>query len=128
MPAGPSEVLVIADSSANPAYVASDLLSQAEHGVDSQVVLVAISLGSFQLSAIEREVASQGAALPRAAITREAIRNSFTVCVGSVEEAIEFSNSYSPEHLIMHVADAESYVPLVKNAGSVFIGPWSPER
>ncbi|TPX30443.1 hypothetical protein SmJEL517_g05993 [Synchytrium microbalum] len=127
MPAGPSEVLVIADSSANPAYVASDLLSQAEHGTDSQVVLVAVALGSFQLSAIEKEVAAQGAVLPRAAITREAIRNSFTVCVGSVEEALEFSNSYAPEHLIMQIADAESYLPQIKNAGSVFVGPWSAE-
>ncbi|KAI8800958.1 putative phosphoribosyl-AMP cyclohydrolase [Cladochytrium replicatum] len=127
MPAGPSEVLVIADKSANPAYVAADLLSQAEHGVDSQVVLIAVGLSQTQLSAIEQEVKVQGEALPRAEIARAAIASSFTVVVDTIAEAMAFSNEWAPEHLILHVEDAEGVVKDVQNAGSVFVGPWSPE-
>ncbi|KAI8803444.1 histidinol dehydrogenase-domain-containing protein [Cladochytrium replicatum] len=127
MPAGPSEVLVIADPSANPAYVAADLLSQAEHGVDSQVVLIAVGLSQSQLSAIEQQVKVQGEALPRAEIARAAISSSFTVVVDTVAEAMAFSNEWAPEHLILHLGDAEGVVKDVQNAGSVFVGPWSPE-
>ncbi|KAJ3163195.1 trifunctional histidinol dehydrogenase [Geranomyces michiganensis] len=127
MPAGPSELLVIADPTCNPAYVASDLLSQAEHGEDSQVVLLAAGLTDSTVAAIEREVRTQGEALPRADIVRESISKSYVLRMDSVEEALEFSNRYAPEHLILHLDDAEKHVAAVQNAGSVFVGPWSPE-
>lgn len=127
MPAGPSEVLVVADKDANPAFVASDLLSQAEHGVDSQVILIAIDLTDAQLSAIEDEVHQQATALPRVDIVRGSIAHSLTVRVKTVDEAMEISNKYAPEHLILQIKDAESVVDKVMNAGSVFIGEWTPE-
>ncbi|CAP69489.1 uncharacterized protein PODANS_1_11510 [Podospora anserina S mat+] len=127
MPAGPSEVLVVADKDANPAFVASDLLSQAEHGVDSQVILIAIDLTDAQLAAIEDEVHNQAMALPRVDIVRGSIAHSLTVKVKTVEEAMEISNRYAPEHLILQIKDAEKAVEKVMNAGSVFIGEWTPE-
>ena len=127
MPAGPSEVLVIADKSANPAFVASDLLSQAEHGTDSQVVLIAVDLTEEQLAAVEDELHAQANALPRKDIVRGAIEHSVTLIVKNVEEAMHYSNQYAPEHLILQVENAESVVNLVQNAGSVFVGPWTPE-
>jgi phosphoribosyl-ATP pyrophosphohydrolase/phosphoribosyl-AMP cyclohydrolase/histidinol dehydrogenase len=127
MPAGPSEVLVIADQTANPAFVAADLLSQAEHGVDSQVVLIAVGLSQTQIAAIEEEVDSQAMALPRVDIVRKAIEHSVTVVVENIHDAFELSNIYAPEHLILQIKDAEQSVALVQNAGSVFIGPWTPE-
>ena len=127
MPAGPSEVLVIADKTADPAFVASDLLSQAEHGTDSQVVLIAVDLHEEQLAAIEAELHAQANALPRVDIVRGAIEHSITLVVGGIEEAMRLSNQYAPEHLILQVEDAESVVTMVNNAGSVFVGPWTPE-
>ncbi|KAI1496186.1 histidinol dehydrogenase-domain-containing protein [Biscogniauxia marginata] len=127
MPAGPSEVLVIADRDANPAFVASDLLSQAEHGVDSQVVLIAIDLTEDYLQAIEDELHKQAMALPRVDIVRGAINHSVTVLVKDVDEAMRISNEYAPEHLILQLKDAEKVVDKVMNAGSVFIGAWTPE-
>lgn len=127
MPAGPSEVLVIADGEADPAFVASDLLSQAEHGPDSQVVLVGIALTSSQLAAIESEVDKQARALPRVDVVRQAIDKSVTIIVPDRATALEWSNAYAPEHLILQTAQPESLVKLVKNAGSVFVGAWSPE-
>lgn len=127
MPAGPSEVLVIADKHANPAFVASDLLSQAEHGVDSQVVLIAIDLSEKELQAIEDELHNQASALPRVDIVRGAIKHSLTLVVRDIKEAMELSNDYAPEHLILQVKDAEKVVDLVENAGSVFVGEWTPE-
>ncbi|KAI0845299.1 histidine biosynthesis trifunctional-protein [Daldinia vernicosa] len=127
MPAGPSEVLVVADKDANPAFVASDLLSQAEHGVDSQVVLIAIDLNEQQLQAIEDEVHKQAMALPRVDIVRGAISHSVTFVVKDVEEAMRISNEYGPEHLILQIKNAEQVVDQVMNAGSVFIGQWTPE-
>jgi phosphoribosyl-ATP pyrophosphohydrolase/phosphoribosyl-AMP cyclohydrolase/histidinol dehydrogenase len=127
MPAGPSEVLVIADKDANPAFVASDLLSQAEHGVDSQVVLIAVDLTDAQLAAIEEEVHRQAMELPRVDIVRGSIAHSLTVRVKTVDEAMEISNKYAPEHLILQLKDAEKAVDKVMNAGSVFIGEWTPE-
>ncbi|PBK72678.1 histidine biosynthesis trifunctional-protein [Armillaria solidipes] len=127
MPAGPSEVLVIADHTANPAFVAADLLSQAEHGVDSQVVLVAVNLTEEHLSHVEREVDSQARALSRVDIVRQSIGKSIIVRASSVEEALTFSNDYAPEHLILHLENAASRVDLVENAGSVFVGAYSPE-
>lgn len=127
MPAGPSEVLVVADKVANPAFVASDLLSQAEHGIDSQVILIAVDLNDAQLKAIEDEVDVQAKALPRMDIVKGALAHSVTFVVKDINEAMALSNEYAPEHLILQVQNAESVVDLVQNAGSVFIGQWTPE-
>ena len=127
MPAGPSEVLVIADKSANPKFVASDLLSQAEHGIDSQVVLIAVDLSEEQLAALEDELHAQAIALPRKDIVRGAIEHSVTLVVKDITEAMEYSNDYAPEHLILQVENAESVLSSVDHAGSVFVGPWAPE-
>ncbi|CAI2170587.1 12788_t:CDS:2 [Funneliformis geosporum] len=127
MPAGPSELLVIADDTSNPAYVASDLLSQAEHGVDSQVVLVAVSLTPDHLARIEREIHVQASVLPRVNIVSQSIPKSFILQVNSLEEAMKFSNDYAPEHLILHLDEAEKLLEKVENAGSVFVGSYSPE-
>lgn len=127
MPAGPSEVLVVADKNANPAFVASDLLSQAEHGVDSQVILIAVDLDETHLRAIEDELHAQASALPRVDIVKGAIEHSVTFVVKDVEEALALSNRYAPEHLILQLQTAADAVPLVQNAGSVFIGQWTPE-
>ncbi|KAF3892577.1 Histidine biosynthesis trifunctional protein [Trichophyton interdigitale] len=127
MPAGPSEVLVIADKHANPAFVASDLLSQAEHGVDSQVILIAVDLTEAELKAIEDELHTQAMALPRVDIVKGSIAHSVTFVVKNVEEAMTLSNEYAPEHLILQLKNAADVVPLVQNAGSVFIGEWTPE-
>jgi phosphoribosyl-ATP pyrophosphohydrolase/phosphoribosyl-AMP cyclohydrolase/histidinol dehydrogenase len=127
MPAGPSELLVIADGNANPAFVASDLLSQAEHGVDSQVILIAVGLNESQLGGIEDELHKQAIALPRVDIVRGAIEHSITLAVGTMEEAMTLSNEYAPEHLILQVDRAEEVAEMVENAGSVFIGEWTPE-
>ena len=127
MPAGPSEVLVIADRSANPKFVASDLLSQAEHGIDSQVVLIAVDLSEEQIAAFEDELHAQAMALPRKDIVRGAIEHSVILVVKDIKEAMEVSNQYAPEHLILQVENAESVVSSVDHAGSVFVGPWAPE-
>ncbi|KKK16163.1 hypothetical protein P175DRAFT_0555667 [Aspergillus ochraceoroseus IBT 24754] len=127
MPAGPSEVLVIADKSANPAFVASDLLSQAEHGVDSQVILIAVDLNEQELQAIEDEVDAQAKALPRMDIVKGSLAHSVTFVVRDIDEAMALSNDYAPEHLILQMQNAEAVVEKVENAGSVFIGQWTPE-
>lgn len=125
MPAGPSEVAVIADDSANPAFVAADLLSQAEHGIDSQVLLVTTS--EKLLVAVQSEVAAQLETLPRKDIAAAALQNSRLVLVSSPEEALAISNRYAPEHLIIETVDAEALATRVVNAGSVFIGHLTPE-
>ncbi|WP_192820833.1 histidinol dehydrogenase [Rufibacter sp. LB8] len=125
MPAGPSEVLVIADESADPDFVAADLLSQAEHGPDSQVVLVAIS--ETQLINVQAAVQKQVAELPRQAVAQQALDNSLGVVLASLEEAIQFSNLYAPEHLILAVDAPEALTEKVTQAGSVFMGHFSPE-
>ena len=125
MPAGPSEVEVIADETANPAFVAADLLSQAEHGTDSQVLLVTTS--ESMIAAVEAEVNKQLAALPRKEIAAASLANSRLVLVGSSAEALALSNHYAPEHLIIETADAEALAAKVVNAGSVFIGHLTPE-
>ena len=125
MPAGPSEVLVVADATANAAFVAADLLSQAEHGVDSQVILVTTS--EELLEAVQAEVAVQLAALPRQEIAAAALDNSRLVLVASSDEALAISNLYAPEHLILETADAQQLAERVVNAGSVFIGHLTPE-
>ncbi|KAL5097697.1 hypothetical protein RYX36_002024 [Vicia faba] len=126
MPAGPSEVLVIADKHAIPSHVAADLLSQAEHGPDSQVVLVIAGDGVDQ-SAIQEELSKQCQSLPRGEFAAKALSHSFIVHARDMLEAITFSNMYAPEHLIINVKDAEKWESFIENAGSVFLGPWTPE-
>ncbi|CAD7701641.1 unnamed protein product [Ostreobium quekettii] len=125
MPAGPSEVLVIADGGAPADHVAVDLLSQAEHGPDSQAVLVA--LPDADVPAIQAAVETQLSSLPRAEVTRLALSHSKVVRAADRAEALRFSNAYAPEHLIINTADAEDYLPGISNAGSVFLGRWTPE-
>jgi histidinol dehydrogenase len=125
MPAGPSEVLVIADAQASPVFVAADLLSQAEHGPDSQVVLV--SDAPALLDAVALEVERQCAQLPRAATARQALAQSRLIEVADIEQAVAVSNRYAPEHLIVQVAEPRALLDAVESAGSVFLGPWTPE-
>jgi histidinol dehydrogenase len=125
MPAGPSEVLVIADETANPAYVAADLLSQAEHGEDSQVVLVATP--DFDLNECRTQIDRQLAELPRQKVAQKAIEKSFILAVETLEEGFSFSNQYAPEHLIIQCENPAQYEDQIMNAGSVFLGPWTPE-
>jgi len=119
---------VIADHTANPAFVAADLLSQAEHGIDSQVVLVAVNLTADHMVSIEKEVDQQAHALERVNIVRQSVSKSLIIKARDVEEAIAFSNDYAPEHLILHLENAKDKVSLIENAGSVFVGPYTPER
>ena len=125
MPAGPSELLVVADDSANAAFVASDLLSQAEHGVDSQVILVSTS--KEMINAVEKEVAVQLEDLPRKEIARQAIANSKLIYVENDKEAVDLINEYGPEHYIVCVENEDFYIDNTQNAGSVFIGNYTPE-
>ena len=125
MPAGPSEVLVIADESADVRFVAADLLSQAEHGPDSQVILLTTS--SELAHSISDEVERQRALLPRADIAQRALDNSRVILLESVGQMIQLSNMYAPEHLILSVANAECLTDMITDAGSVFIGNYSPE-
>lgn len=125
MPAGPSEVLVIADDTANPAYVAADLLAQAEHGIDSQAVLVSTSQALIDM--VNTELANQIEALPRKEIARTALKNSFALLTADLKEAMNFSNIYAPEHLIIECDAWQSITPLIENAGSVFLGHLTPE-
>lgn len=125
MPAGPSEVLVIADKSARADFVAADLLAQAEHGIDSQVVLVSDS--QTKIDEVLTQAQKQLQALPRKEIAAAALKNSFALLTPSLDAAIAFSNRYAPEHLILNAKDAERLIPQVVNAGSVFVGPYSCE-
>ena len=125
MPAGPSEVEVLADATANPAFVAADLLSQAEHGVDSQAVLVTISEALQQ--AVKAEVERQLALLSRKEIAARSLENSKLILVRDMDEALALTNAYAPEHLIVETADYLSVAARVVNAGSVFLGSLSPE-
>ncbi|ODV77700.1 histidine biosynthesis trifunctional-protein [Suhomyces tanzawaensis NRRL Y-17324] len=128
MPAGPSEVLVVADGNADADFVASDLLSQAEHGVDSQVILIGVGLTKAKLAEFEAAVAKQAAVLPRKEIVSKCLAHSYTLLVDTYEEAFKLSNQYAPEHLILQIDDAAKYVPdYIENAGSVFVGALSPE-
>jgi histidinol dehydrogenase len=125
MPAGPSEVLVLADETANPSYVASDLLAQAEHGTDSQSILVSTSSKITEETLVE--LRRQLALLPRKAIAEKAINNSYAVLVDDLKAGIDFSNYYAPEHLIIATSAYQAVVPLIVNAGSVFLGNLTPE-
>ena len=125
MPAGPSEVLVIADENADPDFVASDLLSQAEHGADSQVILVTPSETLAKQTALSIE--KQLAQLPRAETARKALSHSRTFIADSIEQAVEISNEYAPEHLVVQVENARDLLDSLDNAGSIFLGAYSPE-
>ncbi|WP_326510730.1 histidinol dehydrogenase [Aeromonas caviae] len=125
MPAGPSEVLVIADESANPAFVASDLLSQAEHGPDSQVVLVTTS--ASLADAIGSEIQAQLAELSRRDIAEQALKASLVILCDTLDEACAISNAYAPEHLIVQTRAPRNLLDKLENAGSIFLGAWTPE-
>jgi histidinol dehydrogenase len=125
MPAGPSEVLVLADEGADPEFVAADLLAQAEHGADSQAILVSNSsvLIEETIAALERQLT----VLPRAEIAAKAMANSYAVLTADLVEAMDFSNRYAPEHLILATANWKELIPSISNAGSVFLGHLTPE-
>lgn len=125
MPAGPSEVLVIADGRADPEFIAADLLSQAEHGPDSQVIL--LSPSDALLDRVAVEVERQCASLPRASIAQQALAQSRLILVASLAQALEVSNRYAPEHLILQVEEPRALLDGIDSAGSVFLGAWTPE-
>jgi histidinol dehydrogenase len=125
LPAGPSEVLVIADENAEPSFVAADLLAQAEHGIDSQVLLV--SDHEPTIESVIDVLADQLATLPRAEFARASLQHARFILVDTLDRAFEISNDYAPEHLIVNVTLPRQWLAKIKNAGSVFLGPWSPE-
>lgn len=125
MPAGPSELAIVADHTANPAFMASDLLSQAEHGTDSEVILVSPS--PEMLRSIEKEIKKQILKLSRNQIIEKSLNHSLFILVHSVDEALDFINHYAPEHLILSVENPQAASKKIKNAGSVFLGNYSPE-
>ncbi|KAI5959366.1 HIS4 [Candida theae] len=128
MPAGPSEVLVIADEDADADFVASDLLSQAEHGIDSQVILIGVGLSSSKLQEFQQAVTKQASVLPRKEIVAKCLSHSYILLAKSYKDAFDLSNQYAPEHLILQINKASSFVPdYIENAGSVFVGALSPE-
>lgn len=125
MPAGPSEVLIIADDTANPVFVAADLLAQAEHGTDSQAVLVSTSAEFVEKT--KKEIEKQLPLLPRSDIAAKAIQNSYAIIVRDMDQAMEFSNLYAPEHLILSTDNWKQITDKISNAGSVFLGHLTPE-
>lgn len=125
MPAGPSEVLVIADADADPRQVAADLLSQAEHGPDSQALLIACD--ARWIGSVRSELLRQLDSLPRARMAAQALACSRLICAASLDEALAISNAYAPEHLILNLRAARNWLERVQCAGSVFLGAWSPE-
>ena len=125
MPAGPSEVAVFADEDANPAFVASDLLSQAEHGVDSQVILIALS--EKKVTEVMEEVEQQVSELPREEFARKALANSKAFVLEDIQLVIDLLNEYGAEHLILNMKGYADVLPKIKTAGSVFLGPYTPE-
>lgn len=125
LPAGPSEVLVIADATADTDFVAADLLSQAEHGTDSQVVL--LTTENEMVERVLQSVENQLKELPRAELAQKTLENSFSVVLPNIEDCFAFSNEYAPEHLILAMENSEKYIDLVQNAGSVFLGNYSCE-
>jgi len=125
MPAGPSEVLIIADDTCNPSFVASDLLSQAEHGADSQVIL--LSNNEEVIAQVNKELEKQVVELPRSEIAQQALSNSRSILLNDKSDCIEFSNQYAPEHLIIASDNPDEYVDKIVNAGSVFLGNYSCE-
>ncbi|MGE5456824.1 MAG: histidinol dehydrogenase, partial [Methanococcaceae archaeon] len=125
MPAGPSELLIIADDSAEPSFIASDLLAQAEHGNDSQVILITSSV-KFAAE-VNKEIEKQLSDLQTKGTAEKSLENSFILLNDDITKALEFSNSFAPEHLILNIKNPEMYTELITNAGSVFLGQYSPE-
>jgi histidinol dehydrogenase len=125
LPAGPSEVMVVANDSARPDWVAADLLAQAEHGDDAQALLV--TTGSTLAASVQREIRVQAAALPRRAIADRSLASGAIIVAADMNMAIEIVNGYAPEHLILLDEDAEQWLPLIRHAGSIFLGSYSPE-
>ena len=125
MPAGPSEVLVIADDSASAEFVASDLLSQAEHGCDSQTILVCTNENTAL--AVTKAINQQLVKLSRRSIVSESLEFCRIIVVQTLDDAVAISNRYGPEHLIIQTREPRRFLPAIRNAGSVFLGPWSPE-
>jgi len=125
MPAGPSEVLVIADKQANPAFIAADLLSQAEHGVDSQVILLSDS--ESLITQVSAEIEKQVALLSRRKIAEQALTQSRLILTKDLVQAVDVSNEYGPEHLIIQTEDAPTLLSSLRNAGSIFVGAYTPE-
>ncbi|WP_034058939.1 histidinol dehydrogenase [Lacinutrix jangbogonensis] len=125
MPAGPSELLIVADDSANVAYVASDLLSQAEHGEDSQVILVSDSIKLIE--SVQNEIQKQLLGLPRKQIAEKALINSIAIVIEAADLALDLINDYAPEHLIIATRNNDFFIDSIRNAGSVFIGNYTPE-
>ncbi len=125
LPAGPSEVLIIADENADPSFLAADLLSQAEHGSDSQAILV--TTDRTDLHSILNELNKQLEQLPRKEFAKEALSKSFILITPDIENAVDFSNNYAPEHLIIQTEEADQIVSQIEHAGSIFLGNWSPE-
>jgi len=125
LPAGPSEVMVVADRTADPEFIATDLLSQAEHGPDSQVMLVTV--GPFDTDAVLGAIDRHLTDLPRANIARKALEHSHIVATKTRSQAVDVINRYAPEHLILNLDNARDLIPEIMHAGSVFVGPWTPE-
>ena len=125
MPAGPSEVMVVADAGADPEFVALDLMSQAEHGPDSQAILVCTDAALAE--ATQRAIDAALPALPRRDIISASLQHGAVILTANLGEAFEIVNRYAPEHLIVQVEDPRQYIDLIDNAGSVFLGPWTPE-
>jgi len=125
MPAGPSEVLVLADETADPEFVAADLLAQAEHGTDSQVILVTTQ--SSLLNKVQKALREQLQILPRKKIARQSLQHGKLIFISDLNRAVQYINLYAPEHLILNLSAPARILPAIKNAGSVFIGPDSPE-
>ncbi len=125
LPAGPSEVMVVADHQSDPEFIATDLLSQAEHGPDSQVVL--LTIGEIDPEPVNRALKKQLDTLPRSKAAKEALSHSFEVVVSNKDQAVDMINHYAPEHLIIHSENGREMTPGIQHAGSVFIGPWTPE-
>ncbi len=125
LPAGPSEVMVLADDEANPVWVAADLLSQAEHDPQAQVIM--LTLSKQMVRAVYAAVLAQAEDLPRAEIANKALKNAQLIVVQSREQMVQLANRHAPEHLIMQIAQAEELVPQIRNAGSVFVGAYTPE-
>ena len=125
LPAGPSELMIIADKEANPVFIAADLLSQAEHGVDSQVIFV--TNDDALIIEVQAELKKQSFGMPRENIIKASLENGRCILVDSLEDAVSLSNQYAPEHLILQVEQPREWVSKILSAGSVFLGRWSPE-
>ncbi|MCF6274269.1 MAG: histidinol dehydrogenase, partial [Robiginitomaculum sp.] len=125
LPAGPSEAMVLADDQANPVFVASDLLSQAEHDPLAQVICVCAS--QSYASKLATEIASQLKSLPRKDIAAQALENGYILIAPERDTMIDIANEYAPEHLIVQIQNPQEILPIIRNAGSVFLGPWTPE-